>query len=737
MDKIEKEIISEWEEFYLDYKLLDGILSPLKINEDIKQNIKNREKETQQNINNIVNEDNPLNENLLSNNEQKEEEGKNNIISKEKINDIYNKYIQQINLETNKFSYFNNLLQTKRHSKRFDEIIQQLLYVETHPTMAMFKDQLEESLKNFYREISNYQLFINTNIKIKNMTFDEIEKNTEKMQSLIDPQIKTNLQEKKDEINSVLQSANEYNQKLLNDIKDKYTIFFQDKYRNEKQSPEQILNNFLTPEREKTEQKNTETLYILVLIMIILGAFCFLIDKSLNIDIDQDPEFRSVFPMYRTYGILCLYLWTLGLNVWVWNNANINYKALFTFDNNYSTETEIYIRAAGFTIILFLAYLIYMITRTDFGNYFGLNQYGIVGILPGFMWLIMILYFFWPFKIFNYYGRIYTMRLFGECIASILIPIEFKHIWFMDQLTSLIGPMRDLEYTLCYYSYYVNPFQTRELFCSNARTIYLIIAIFPNLFRCLQVGRQIIDNGKVCPYIFNIGKYTFNIIVATFSFLSNSHPKYFIFWIITAFISGCYSSYWDIKMDFGYFETGAKNWPLRDKMKYKNKMLCYLAIPIDIILRFLWMLSISHEIMERIIKPEFLALILYTLEMIRRAQWNFIRVEYEHFELMKGYQISYYEELPLIKLSNGKFMTNEHNLLNILNIEKHDRIRLELKELFSSLEKNKENEPTKKESSLSHMKEEKQYANSIVNQLNEYLDKYKYDTKNNLDLRNN
>ena len=190
-------------------------------------------------------------------------------------------------------------------------------------------------------------------------------------------------------------------------------------------------------------------------------------------------------------------------------------------------------------------------------------------------------------------------------------------------------------------------------------------------------------------------------------------------------------------MDFGYFETGSKNWPLRDKMKYKNKMLCYLAIPIDIILRFLWMLSISHEIMERIIKPEFLALILYTLEMIRRAQWNFIRVEYEHFELMKGYQISYYEELPLIKLSNGKFMTNEHNLLNILNIEKHDRIRLELKELFSSLEKNKENEPTKKESSLSHMKEEKQYANSIVNQLNEYLDKYKYDTKNNLDLRNN
>ena len=105
------------------------------------------------------------------------------------------------------------------------------------------------------------------------------------------------------------------------------------------------------------------------------------------------------------------------------------------------------------------------------------------------------------------------MKLFVECIASIFIPIEFRHIWFMDQLTSLIGPMRDMEYTLCYYSYYNSPTPIRESFCNNTRTIYLIIGIFPNFIRCLQVGRQIIDNGKVSPYIYNIGKYTFNIII--------------------------------------------------------------------------------------------------------------------------------------------------------------------------------------------------------------------------------
>ena len=727
---MEKEIISEWKDFYIDYKILQDILHPLKV---IDNNLtKSRKK---QKYEKGINNDNSLNEILLSNNEQKDQENIRENISGININDKFNKYFSQLNLEINKFSYFDKTLQEKRHSKRYNEIIQQIAYIENHPTMKMFKEQLRESLKNFYREISNYQLFINTNIKINNLAFDEIEKYSQKIGKFTNSQISAqDIKGKKDEINSILEKANEYNQKLLKDIEEQYTIYFQYNDEDEKKSKNEILKNYLTPEKEKSEKKNNTFLHTLLFIMFILGALCITINNYLQLDIDQDREFGSIFPMYRTYGIICLYIWTLGLNVWVWNNSNINYKALFTFDNHYSTVTEIFIRAAFFTNILFLSFFLYMITRTQYGLYLGLNQYRIDGILPGLMWLILIIYFFWPFKAFNYYGRIYTMRLFGECIASILIPIEFKHIWFMDQLTSLIGPLRDLEYTLCYYSFYVNPFQTRELFCSNTRTIYLIIAIFPNLFRILQVGRQMIDNGKVCPYIFNIGKYSFNIIVASFSFLSTSNQKYFILWIFTAFISGCYSSYWDIKMDFGYFETGAKNWPLRDKTKYKNKILCYLAIPIDIILRFLWMLSISHEIMERIIRPEFLALILYTLEMIRRAQWNFIRVEYEHFELVKGYQISHYEELPLIKLSNGKYMTNEHNLLNILNIEKHDRIRLELRELFDCLEKNKENEPTKKETSLAHLKEDKKYANSIVNQLNEYLVKYKNDTKNNLDL---
>lgn len=50
--------------------------------------------------------------------------------------------------------------------------------------------------------------------------------------------------------------------------------------------------------------------------------------------------------------------------------------------------------------------------------------------------------------------RMYMLKLFWESMASILIKTEFKHVWFTDQLTSMIGPLRDMEYTLCYYVHY-------------------------------------------------------------------------------------------------------------------------------------------------------------------------------------------------------------------------------------------------------------------------------------------
>ena len=191
INKIESLILPEWEEYYINYKSLIKILSNLKTN---KQNFEKIDDEN--NINNYS-----LKELLLENNEQNEEENKKMEKNDIKINEFFEKYITQLNLELNKISFFDNLLQNQRHKKRYDEIIEQLKYIENNETIKIFKKQLIKSLINLYRDISNYDnYYINVNMNImnniiyseENKIFDEIKLNKDYYQILKQKKEKAN-----------------------------------------------------------------------------------------------------------------------------------------------------------------------------------------------------------------------------------------------------------------------------------------------------------------------------------------------------------------------------------------------------------------------------------------------------------------------------------------------------------------------------------------------------------------
>ena len=150
INQIESLILSEWEEFYIDYKTI------LKIIGKLNNNNKNEQKDDSKIDNNY------LEEKLLDNNEQNNEE-------KKRINNRFKIYITQLNLEKNKICFFDNLLQKKRHNKRFEEIIEQLKYIEKNETIKIFKKQLLQSLKNLYRELSNYGInYLDVNYNLMN-----------------------------------------------------------------------------------------------------------------------------------------------------------------------------------------------------------------------------------------------------------------------------------------------------------------------------------------------------------------------------------------------------------------------------------------------------------------------------------------------------------------------------------------------------------------------------------------
>lgn len=160
--------------------------------------------------------------------------------------------------------------------------------------------------------------------------------------------------------------------------------------------------------------------------------------------------------------------------------------------------------------------------------------------------------------------------------------------------------------------------------------------------RANRCGRQGYDNKKFffTEFFYNFLKYTASLITATFSYTQKLPQKgtqtqrtLFYCWICSAIISALYSYYWDLKNDWGFLQPNSKYRILRDKLHYHQPWIYYCAITINLILRFTWTLSISPDIASYLgLNSITFTLMISFLEMFRRCQWNFFRVEKEHIK---------------------------------------------------------------------------------------------------------
>ena len=144
----------------------------------------------------------------------------------------------------------------------------------------------------------------------------------------------------------------------------------------------------------------------IISIIILLIVICCIISYHYNIDMDSDSEFKSIFPMFRAFFVICLYFWLLGINVYVWNNAKINYKLAFQFTNHYSSVLSICKRAACFSAIFVLFYIVYMTLKIKIPFFYDILSFIPLDLTPLFTWIILLIYILSPFKgFFNYKGR--------------------------------------------------------------------------------------------------------------------------------------------------------------------------------------------------------------------------------------------------------------------------------------------------------------------------------------------
>lgn len=366
----------------------------------------------------------------------------------EEEKEIQNNFLEQLLLELKKVEYFfsENL---RYYKARLEKIKDQLDYIKKNKVFKAFKENLEIALKEMNKELTVMKGFIELNLKAKIKILKKYKKFTKFCYNKLDVQD----QAEKFIENSKLKEPLKLLSEVQADIEKNFYVNFFDKY---SFNALKKLKDYAQPVYFTQQQSFYFGFFVgLLMILIIL---CLLIAGHFKIDMDDDAEFKTIFPIFRGFSIICFYFWLLGINVYAWNKAHINYRLCFSFKNHYSDVISIFKRAALFSTVFVLMILCYMIVRTQIPIIIDLVGFMPLEVIPLICWIVLLFYLFFPYKVFNYQGRLYLFNLFVESCATIFIKSEFKHIWFTDQLTSMIGPLRDIEYTTCYYFHYFSKY---------------------------------------------------------------------------------------------------------------------------------------------------------------------------------------------------------------------------------------------------------------------------------------
>jgi hypothetical protein len=344
-----------------------------------------------------------------------------------------------------------------------------------------------------------------------------------------------------------------------------------------------------------------------------------------GLDVDYNRQFSLVFPLFRGVIVFSLYSLLLSGDIYLWNLFVIDFKHLMKFRSNIPPTIRFLARSLMLIAVLLICFGMYIFVQAGMIKHFWIHEY----YIPLISWVFFAFWLLCPLHNWvKYSGRTYLFKLIAESLVSPFSKVEFSHIFVIDQFISLVVPLTDLEYTICYYS----KDALHSIDCTNKyRFSPIFIMMLPYFIRTLQSFRLAYDSGSFShPQLINAGKFLSSIAVI----LANYAYKYYgdgliYVWVACAVISTLYSFLWDMMRDWGLMNQHAYNIGLRRKLIYKKPWVYYLVILSNLLLRLSWTLTISPTVVFEMMRPELLTMFIGIGEAYRRIQWNLLRVEWE------------------------------------------------------------------------------------------------------------
>ncbi|KAK7400896.1 hypothetical protein VNO78_12205 [Psophocarpus tetragonolobus] len=427
--------------------------------------------------------------------------------------------------------------------------------------------------------------------------------------------------------------------KLMERVEKTFTKHFYNSNRNKAMS-------ILRPKAKRERHRVTFSMGFLAGCTTALVLALILIVRTRNIleDKGSTKYMDTLFPLNSFYGFVVLHLLMYAANIYFWRRYRVNHSFIFGFKQG--TElgyNQVLLLGFGIAVLALGGVLANLDMQIDpqTQDYKTLTE-----LLPLILILVMVAILLCPLNYFYRSSRIFFLICLFHCICAPLYKVTLPDFFLADQLTSQVQALRSLEFYICYYGW--GDFKQRETNCKSSSvfiTFSFIVAVIPYWARFLQCLRRLFEE-KDSMQGYNGLKYFITIVAVCLRTVLNHNNS--MGWKVLAWIfsisAALVSTYWDLVIDWGLLQRRSKNRWLRDKLAVPNKSVYFLAMVLNVLLRFAWLQTVLRFNVSFLHKQA-MTTIVACLEIIRRGLWNFFRLENEHLNNVGKYRA--FKSVPL------------------------------------------------------------------------------------------
>ncbi|PBP27797.1 EXS family protein [Diplocarpon rosae] len=360
-----------------------------------------------------------------------------------------------------------------------------------------------------------------------------------------------------------------------------------------------------------------------------------------------DPLLRVqtsyLFQIYGGY-FLALYLFSwFCLSCNIWNRNKINYQFVFEFDPRHNLDWRQLSEFPSFLILLLGLFV-----------WLNFSRYGSPEMFlyyPAILIFVTVLIIFFPGPYMFHRSRKWFIYSHWRLLLAGIYSVQFRDFFLGDMYCSLTYFMGNIALFFCLYANYWN--NPRQCNSSNSRLLGFFTAL-PGIWRVLQCLRRYFDTMNVFPHMVNCVKYAMTIAYCvTLSMYRIEHTRRNLaIFIAFATINSIYCSIWDLLMDWSLLQPNASKRWLRDVRAYQNPYCYYVAMILDPIFRFNWILYIFYT--HNLQQSSLVAFLVAFSEVTRRGIWILIRVENEHCSNVARFKASRDVPLPYSVYSDAE-----------------------------------------------------------------------------------